>query len=75
VEEACPTSRVSLSSEDLFNPISAEHQWSSSRIHRGHRCDTGSIPSCCIFALLGQHFLQILLLVMQRAWAMWRRSS
>ena len=53
--------------ENKFNPISAENQWSSGRIHRGHRCDTGSIPSCYIFSLLGQHFLQILLRVMQRA--------
>ena len=56
------------------NPHSAEHQGSSGRIHRCHRCGPGSIPGCCIFFLLGQLFLQILLRVMRRVRAMWFRG-
>jgi hypothetical protein len=56
------------------NPLSAEHQGSSGRIHRCHGCGTGSIPGCCIFSLLGQPFLQILLRVMRRVRSMWCRG-
>ena len=56
------------------NPHSAEHQRSSGRIHRCHRCGPGSIPGCCSFFLLGQPFLQILLRVMRRVRAMWCRG-
>ena len=53
------------------NPLSAQHQRSSDKIHRCHRCGPGSMPGCCIFALLGQPFLQILLRVMRPVRAMW----
>ena len=43
----CPTAQCHGSS--ALDEWMTEHQWSSGRTHRCHRCDPGSNPGCSIF--------------------------